>query len=237
MPVEVEKNKGPASGDAGKPDEKDTTKGAAGAADADDSADDESDDSDDGKSGKTEVDAAFLKKLKDENAQRRRENKELREKLKAKEKPEDDPNAKARADFEAQTSAKMRNALLRSELAEAAKDVHSVSVLLRADPKLFADVDVDVDSESVDRDSLEDALKKARKLYPFMFSAKDEKGAKTKTPDETKPGTKPLDTGRSSGGDNHYTKWKSLNESDKKAATAYYAAHKAEILAQMKMSS
>ena len=181
----------------------------------------------------------YAEKLKEENIKRRQENKALKEKLErqekalailqGKDKPDLDPleQAKAIAD------AKLRNAILKGELAVVARDAHDPSDLMQLGAKLLKDVEVDVDSESVDRDQLEAAVAKLRKQKPFLFKTAV---VDTDTNSEKKKGQPlPKDGGQPVNGKNHVAQWKQLKDQGRNAeAQEYYKKNRAEIMAQMK---
>lgn len=175
-----------------------------------------------------------LKALKDEAIQRRKENKALKEKLErqeralailqGKEKPDLDPVEQAKA---AQES-KLRNALLRAELASVARDAHDPSVLMALDAKLFKDVTVDLDNETVDREELEASVNKLRQTRPYLFKSAE----LPKDKDKTAP--LPKDGGQPTNGKNHMAIWKQLKDQGRTAeAAGYYQKNRAEIMAQM----
>lgn len=183
--------------------------------------------------------AEYLEKLKEENVKRRQENKALKEKLErqekalailqGKDKPDLDPleAAKSAAD------AKLRNAILKGELAVVARDAHDPSDLMQLGSKLLKDVEVDVDTESVDRDQLEAAVAKLRKQKPFLFKTSV---VDPDTNSEKKKGAPlPKDGGQPTGGKNFLAQWKQLKEQGRTAeAQEYYKKNRAEIMAQMK---
>lgn len=184
---------------------------------------------------------AHIAKLNAENTKRRQnekalkaENAKLREDQSRKDKAleiltgkkvgEVDPLEKAKAD----SDLRQARLLIRADLAVVARDAHDPSMLYKAFPEKFKDVKVDLENDSVDRDSLKEAVADIRKENPFLFMKKG----------ETKPGTAPFenpDKGQGGGGGNHFAAWQQLKKAgDSKGAQEYYNKNKTLILAQMK---
>lgn len=197
----------------------------------------ETEEEDEGDDAKTEkVDKAYVAKLKQENKERRLENKSIKEKLDKFEKAFSVANGKDTpdpvAEAKKQGDAKMKRALLRSELASVARDAHDPAMLFKAAPELFADIDVDLDTEMVDKDALEAAVAAAREKHPFLFAVKGETEDRT----HVKTGALPPDRGTPKTGKNFFGEWRGLIKQNRpQEARAYYVKHRAEILAQQKM--
>jgi hypothetical protein len=179
------------------------------------------------------VDAAYVEKLKAENAERRVENKKLKQEqerigkalamLQGKEAPDLDPIEQAKK----ATDSKLRNAMMKGELANRAKDAHDAGALMKMHPEAFKDVTVDLEGETVDSDELDAAIAKVRKQSPYLFRG----DGKT----TTKGAPLPKDGGQPSGGENHHAAWKQLKEQGRDAeAQEFYSKHRASIMAQMR---
>lgn len=169
-------------------------------------------------------DAAYVKKLKDENAKRRVQAKELTEKqsrlekalavLQGKDAPELEPIERAKQ----QSDSRMRNAFLKAELASVARDAHDPATLFQVRGELFKSVTVDLETEQVDAEELSEAVEKLRKSKPFLFKAS--------TTDETKPkngSPLPKDRGTPKDGNTELVTWQTLKKAGRvKEAQEYY---------------
>lgn len=193
----------------------------------------------DDKGGQDTKSAEHIKKLKDENVQRRQENKELKEKLarmekglailQGKEKPDLDPveEAKKAAD------AKMRRLVLKAEVSALASDAHDPASLTTAFASAFKDVEFDADSESVDSEQVKAAVEGLRKTKPYLFRTGSNGGGGGK---EVKlGGTLPPDVANGGQGTNNgsmVAQWNQLKAQGRhEEAQAFYAKNRPAIIA------
>lgn len=186
------------------------------------------------------LDAAKLqaenKKLREENAKRRIEAKTTKETLdrqskalailQGKDEPDVAPLEKAKADADR----KMRNALLKGELASVAKDAHDIADVFAIGSSLFKEVAVDVENETVDREALKEAVDGLRKSKPFLFESSEE------NPTIVSPKGPPLPKDRAApkGGTSEKAQWNALKAAGRNAeANEFYAKHKDTIRRQL----
>lgn len=135
-----------------------------------------------------------------------------------------DPVEKAQTE----SKAKVSRAILRSEIANHAKDAHDPKMLLQVAPDVFADIDVDVDTETVDEDALKTAIDALRTAKPFLFQTKgegdDDGKGKGKNIVKMPPG------GPAANGKNAFATWKQLQSQGRSnEAAAYYIKHHKQI--------
>lgn len=216
--------------------------GAEGKESTEGGSDDEDPAEDDEKELSADEAKAEIKKLRAENAKRRLNQKETGAKMKAltedqakkdkalailqgKEVADIDPLVKAKE----VSDGKMRSALIRASLASQARDAHDPAMLYQVNPKAFAEVEVDLDTESVDEEQLDAVVSKMRKAKPFLFTPPEGKEKPNgRLPPDGK-GAQPVK------GQNERAIWNKLNEEGKtKEATEFYAKNKTLILQQMR---
>ena len=228
-------------GKGGTPDTKDTKDGGEGEGEGSDDDDEGGDDKPDEKD--KAPDAAYVKELKEEAKQRRLENKKLKadnSKTKAelerykkglaiiqgKEAPELDPVEETKK----QGDTKLRNAMLKAELASRATDANDVALLFSGFKSRFDAVEVDVDAETVDGDAVDEILKDLRKEKPFLFRGADADEGATKK----KGGSlSPDGPGRPTKAGAEYATWKQMQSQNRPLSEiqAYYNKNRVAILA------
>lgn len=170
------------------------------------------------------------KDLKAENTQRRLKNRELRAAVEEK-KNKGKGEQETIESLKAAHNAKLRNTMLRAELASVASDANDHQLLFTALGKDLDDVDVDVESDDVDRPELERLVEKMREKKPFLFKAKEAAGEERSF---KKGSPLPKDgNGRPKGGKNELAVWKQLKDAGRGSeAQEYYNKNRAAILAQ-----
>ncbi len=128
-----------------------------------------------------------------------------------------------------ENNARQKRLLIRAELGTVAKDAHDPGTLYKLFPEKFKDFDVDLETDTVNRDDLKEIVQSIRKENPYLFMAK-----KAAVAAKVEGGALNVDGGAASGGGNHRAQWNALKASgDKKAAQEYYNKNSKLILAQM----
>lgn len=185
-----------------------------------------------------------LKKAREDAAKHRISVRELKEKQEKTDKALAALNGKEEKtdpleELKRSSEAKLKRSLLKGELAVVAKDAHNPGLLMSAFSKNFEDVEVDVEGETVDTESLTEKVQELRESHPYLFKKEevDEEVELEEKKDEKKKkgGTLPPDRGgKPKGGTNHKDIWQNLIKQGKKPeAQAYYREHKSDILARM----
>lgn len=179
--------------------------------------------------------AGHIKKLKDEAAARRLENKDLKAKVEKFEKALGVITGKTEGNadpIEAQKKAsdtKLRNAMLRAAVASAAKDAHDSKLVFSVTD--LSKIDVDLENETWDDDAVIEAVSKVRKDKAFLFSTT------VADPKKTKVGGKPAPdgSGQPSNGVNHREVWNQLKAQGRTAeAQEYWVKNNKEIMQLLK---
>ncbi len=193
----------------------------------------------DGEDDPPTEDVATLKaqneKLKKENAKRRvserdtkaqieRQNQALAI-LQGKKVGDIDPIEKAQTESKLKTS----RALIKAEIGNMARDAHNPGAIFATYGGRFKDIEVDLDEETVDTDSLKEVIDGIRKESPWMFqSTKDE------TKVDLKTGKRAPDKGSPVTGKNQKAEWQKLLQEGRVAeANKFYKENQALIRAQL----
>jgi hypothetical protein len=147
---------------------------------------------------------------------------------------QDDPNAAVTA-AKAAGEEKQKRILLRSAftalVAKEAHDADDAFAVANAIKALdLSKVDVDLDAESVDVDTLKAKVGELKKLKPFLFTSASGSGSEDKR--TAKPAAD--GSGRSSTGGTHFQTWKQLiDQGRKQEAQKFYSENRANIMTQM----
>lgn len=179
---------------------------------------------------------AHIAKLNKENEQRRKSETELKAKLDAQTKTLKDalgvkegeqPDTKL-ADAKAQADAKAARILLKSAfVAQVAKDAHDPEAAFAVIAPKLKDVKVDLETETVDGDTLKSIVDDARKKHSFLFVKPGEgagSGPTKSNPSPDKGGTP------APGADTHAKHYLQLKAAGNHTeAREYYAKHMKEI--------